>query len=83
MSGYNRLDYGFDLGGYVLKDRLWFFGAYDRVENTINRTVTDGPETGSPANTDTNRNLGSAKLTWMIDARAHGRRQLLPGSANR
>ena len=65
-SGYNRLDYGFDLGGYVLKDRLWFFGAYDRVENTIKRTVTDGPETGRPANTDTNRNLGSAKLTWMI-----------------
>ena len=65
-SGYNRLDYGFDLGGYVMKDRLWFFGAYDRVENTIKRTVTDGPETGRPANTDTNRNLGSAKLTWMI-----------------
>jgi len=65
-SGYTRLDYGFDLGGYVLKDRLWFFGAYDRVENTIKRTVTDGPETGNPADTDTNRNLGSAKLTWMI-----------------
>ncbi len=65
-SGYTRVDYGFDLGGYILKDHLWFFGAYDRVENTINRTVTEGPETGNPADTDTNRNLGSAKLTWMI-----------------
>ena len=24
-------DYGVDLGGFVMKDRLWFFGAYDRV----------------------------------------------------
>ena len=26
-----RVDYGLDLGGYFLKDRIWFFGAYDRV----------------------------------------------------
>ncbi|MEO6325401.1 MAG: TonB-dependent receptor [Thermoanaerobaculia bacterium] len=26
-----RLDIGADLGGYFVKDRLWFFGAYDRV----------------------------------------------------
>ena len=26
-----QYDYGADLGGYILKDRLWFFGAYDRV----------------------------------------------------
>ncbi len=28
-----RYDMGLDLGGYFLKDRLWFFGAYDRVRN--------------------------------------------------
>ena len=28
-----RLDAGLDLGGYFLKDRLWFFGAYDRVQS--------------------------------------------------
>ena len=33
-SGSRRHDYGFDLGGYSVKDRLWFFGAYDRVKNT-------------------------------------------------
>src|SRR4029450_7159010 len=27
-----RWDYGVALGGYVLKDRLWFFGAYNRVQ---------------------------------------------------
>src|SRR5204862_1387870 len=26
-----QYDYGADLGGYIMKDRLWFFGAYDRV----------------------------------------------------
>ena len=66
ISGYNRLDYGFDLGGYVLKDHLWFFGAYDRVQNTTKQTLTSGPNAGLPANTDSVRNLGSAKGTWMI-----------------
>ena len=27
-----RFDYGADLGGFLLKDRLWFFGAYNRVD---------------------------------------------------
>ena len=26
-----RYDFGLDLGGYAVKDTLWFFGAYDRV----------------------------------------------------
>ncbi len=29
--GFTRDDWGADLGGYILKDRLWFFAAYDRV----------------------------------------------------
>ena len=28
-----RYDAGLNLGGYLLKDTLWFFGAYDRVAN--------------------------------------------------
>ena len=28
-----RFDYGADLGGFLLKDRLWFFGAYNRVSS--------------------------------------------------
>ncbi len=67
VSGYNRLDYGFALGGFVLKDNLWFFGAYDRVQNTTKQTLTTGPNIGQPANTDTTKNLGSAKLTWMLN----------------
>ncbi len=67
VSGYNRLDYGFALGGFVLKDNLWFFGAYDRVQNTTKQTLTTGPNAGQPADTDTTKNLGSAKLTWMLN----------------
>ncbi len=66
VSGYNNLDFGAALGGFVLKDSLWFFGAYDRVQNTIKQTVTVGPVAGQPADTDSTRNLGSAKLTWML-----------------
>ncbi len=68
VSGYNRLDWGFALGGFALKDTLWFFGAYDRVENTTKQTVTTGPIAGQPADTDSARNLGSAKLTWMLNS---------------
>ncbi|HET7451534.1 MAG TPA: TonB-dependent receptor, partial [Thermoanaerobaculia bacterium] len=28
VLGFTRKDFGLDLGGFVLKDRLWFFGAY-------------------------------------------------------
>ncbi len=66
ISGYNQLDYGAALGGFLLKDTLWFFGAYDRVQNTTKQTVTEGPVAGQPADTDSTRNLGSAKLTWML-----------------
>src|SRR5438132_9057666 len=33
LTHINRGEGGADLGGYVLKDRIWFFGAYDRVSN--------------------------------------------------
>ena len=67
LEGFNQLDFGASLGGYILKDHLWFFGAYDRVQNTTKQTISEeGPHFGEKANTDTTTNLGSAKLTWMI-----------------
>jgi hypothetical protein len=66
-EGYNQLDFGVDAGGYILKDHLWFFGAYDRVQNTTKQTISQpGPNFGEQAPTDSTRNLASAKLTWMI-----------------
>jgi hypothetical protein len=43
-------DFGGDLGGYMMKDRLWFFGAYDRVNSTdlATRVISALPIPGSP-----------------------------------
>ena len=69
VASYTRADYGFDLGGYVLKDRLWFFAAYDRVSNpsTISPYVA-GPlvSTSDRFPLDKTDNLYSGKLTWNI-----------------
>jgi hypothetical protein len=63
--GFSREDYGLDLGGYLLKDKLWFFGAFDRVQNSSDNTlVTD--LAGITATSKSRRNLGSAKLTYNL-----------------
>lgn len=64
--GFTREDYGGDLGGYVWKDRIWFFGAYDRVRNTTTNLLTAGPNEGAQTDSRSTRNLGSAKLTFQI-----------------
>jgi hypothetical protein len=70
----NLWDYGVDLGGYFIKDRLWFFGAYDRQDRTdvstrIN-TAIDLPNyqlpVGSALNTGTKSNLYAGKMTLRL-----------------
>lgn len=69
----SRYEYGFDLGGYFVKDRLWFFGAYNRVERTdqtkIIRTLTSpgSPAVGDEVPRDTTSDLYAGKLTWRIN----------------
>ena len=71
---YTRADYGVDLGGYIVKDKLWFFAAYDYVSNENNDEVLDSfPVAGAPAvgsilPDKTTRDLWAAKLTWRIAA---------------
>ena len=65
--GFSKEDYGADIGGFVLKDRLWFFGAYDRVDNSLDRQVTIGPTSGDTANVKTTGNLYSGKLTYHLN----------------
>ena len=71
VSGFTRQDYGFDLGGYIVKDKLWYFVAYDRVDNQTSTelpaTVT-GPLAGTEVGSESVRNLASAKLSWQIGA---------------
>jgi outer membrane receptor protein involved in Fe transport len=42
-----RQEWGLDLGGFAVKDRVWFFGAYDRVQVNQNIQTLDitNPET--------------------------------------
>jgi hypothetical protein len=65
-AGYTRKDYGLGLGGYILKDRLWFFGAYDRVDNTQDNTLPEGPRAGAVARSKSARDLASGKLTFKL-----------------
>ena len=67
-----RVDAGVDLGGFLVKDRLWFFGAFDHVVsdqdyNRIER-LTYTPDgilgTSKAGNDRTQMNLSSGKLTY-------------------
>jgi hypothetical protein len=78
ISNHKNSDYGFDLGGYVIKDKLWFFGAYNYVktdeDNKAFRDFTEfgGTNYGFPTPGtiyvgETKRNLWSGKLTWRVN----------------
>ncbi len=77
-QGVTQQDFGADLGGFIWKDRVWFFGAYDRVQGTIKTgppcDIGDAP-CFSPTDSEireskSTTNLGSAKLTFSL-APAH------------
>lgn len=68
----NRYEFGFSLGGYILKDRLWFFGSFLPVINSHDRYV----EFLSPAGATGNYNqtytywnfqgkLTAQPISWM------------------
>ncbi|MEO8349337.1 MAG: carboxypeptidase regulatory-like domain-containing protein, partial [Acidobacteriota bacterium] len=61
-----RWDAGADLGGYVLKDRLWFFGSYDRVESETTRIPQAGPVAGQGFVLERTSDTYSGKLTGNI-----------------
>lgn len=64
IDGFTRRDFGIDLGGYIIKDRLWFFGAYDRVDHDTKSLVVGGPDEGIESSS--NRDLASGKLTLLL-----------------
>ncbi len=43
-----RLEGGLSLGGYILKDKLWFFGSFLPVFRKTNRDVNFAEEAGAP-----------------------------------
>lgn len=69
-----QYDFGADLGGYILRDRLWFFGAFDRTKQTNQSVRINTPlnvpgfsvPVGGRVPTDVKRNLYSGKLTFAL-----------------
>ena len=73
FADYDRFDFGADLGGFLVKDRLWFFAAYDRVRfdsdvSRVSPTPLVSVDDRFPL--DTTDDLYSGKLTWNIASRA-------------
>ncbi|HTS02206.1 MAG TPA: TonB-dependent receptor [Thermoanaerobaculia bacterium] len=59
-------DMGVDLGGYAIKDRLWFFGAYNRVNQDVDQLTLAGtglPNAGENFPITYHADLFSGKLT--------------------
>ncbi len=66
FSKNNRTEFGIGVGGYFVKDRLWFYGAYDRVDQKQELFQTDGVNNGKAFPRDTKSDLYSGKLTVRI-----------------
>lgn len=66
VTGFTREDYGIGLGGYIVKDKLWFFAAYDRVTNTQENVLPAGPRAGQSVESESERDLAAAKLTYRL-----------------
>ncbi|HEY1252813.1 MAG TPA: TonB-dependent receptor, partial [Thermoanaerobaculia bacterium] len=70
-SQQSRQDYGADLGGYFMKDHIWFFGAYNRVTYNNSQVISAGSEpiygpdvAGVDNDFDSTANIYSGKLTF-------------------
>ncbi len=66
-AGFTKKDYGLDLGGFIVKDKLWFFAAYDKVENTLDSTLPAGPLEGQVVESTSDRDLAAGKLTYRLN----------------
>lgn len=65
IAGFTRRDFGADLGGYLLHDRLWFFAAYDAVDHAIDNELP-APQAGTIVGAESDQDLASLKLTWAV-----------------
>ncbi|HEV8657640.1 MAG TPA: TonB-dependent receptor [Thermoanaerobaculia bacterium] len=66
QQGFTRKDYGVDVGGFIMRDKLWFFGAFDAVRNSVDNSLPGGPRAGDIVTSNSHRNLGSGKLTYNL-----------------
>ena len=79
---FTRSDFGADLGGYIVKDKLWFFAAYNRVDNENKEEVTQDFSTHHPgcavAGRRVHRSHGRRSVCGQTDL-AHCRQPLAVG----
>jgi outer membrane receptor protein involved in Fe transport len=64
-----QYDYGADVGGFLLKDHLWFFAAYNRTSansQLARQVATPNVPTSYLFPFDTASNYWSGKLTWNV-----------------
>jgi hypothetical protein len=69
VADYERTDFGLDLGGFIVRDRLWFFAAYNRVDAPahVSRWVDSiYVSTSDRFPLEGKDDLYSGKLTWNI-----------------
>src|SRR5262249_41803862 len=62
----DRREGGVDLGGYILKDHIWFYGAYDRVLTDDNLVPITGARAGESFPQKFTSNLWAGKLTFNV-----------------
>jgi outer membrane receptor protein involved in Fe transport len=62
----DRREVGLDLGGFILKDHIWFYGAYDRVLNDQNLEPITGVRAGENFAQKSTSNLWAGKLTFNV-----------------
>jgi outer membrane receptor protein involved in Fe transport len=63
-NGFSELDAGFDIGGPIMKDKLWFFGAFNPQKRT---NYFLGQSTRTPFENDVTTPFYAGKLTWGIN----------------
>ena len=67
-----KWDFGFETGGFIVKDRLWFFGAYNRTSQRdrteVIRTIQSPgtPGVGDEVFADVTRDLFAGKVTYRL-----------------
>ena len=66
IDGFTRRDFGADIGGSIVRDKLWFFVAYDAVKHSLDSSLPSGPRAGAVETSESDRDLGSAKLTYNL-----------------
>ena len=66
--GQLEYDLGGDIGGYAVKDRVWFFGAFNPNYNNVQREAEQGPRVGQTFDNITKKFFYSGKGTFNINS---------------